>query len=190
MTIQTLERPVAAQLDPSEEHFRIESPHAGLSLFLRYLPPAHEVERDGRVVLYVHGGTFPSALSIAHRFGGWSWRDELCVAGFHAWALDFHGFGCLSDPYPEMASSADSTPPLGRAEDASRQLERAIRFVRARHRNARVSIIAHSWGTMVSGLLAGRCPDLIDRLVFFGPITWRPRTKDPVRLPAWRVVSL
>jgi len=89
-----------------------------------------------------------------------------------------------------MTSPAESAAPLGRAEEASRQLERAVRFIRGRHRNARISIIAHSWGTMVCGLLAGRCPDLLDRLVFFGPITWRPRTKDPVRLPAWRLISL
>jgi pimeloyl-ACP methyl ester carboxylesterase len=190
MTTQTLERPLAAKLDPREEHFRIASPHTGLSLFLRYLPPADEIERDGRIVVYVHGGTFPSGLSIAHRFDGWSWRDELCAAGFHVWALDFHGFGRLSDPYPEMALPAEAAPPLGRAADASRQLEHAVRFIRARHRGARVSIIAHSWGTMVSGLLAGRCPDLVDRLVFFGPITWRTRSKDPVRLPAWRLISL
>jgi pimeloyl-ACP methyl ester carboxylesterase len=191
MPTETLERPVAAaKLDSREEHFRIASSHAGLSLFLRYLPATHPVGAEDRVVLYVHGGTFPSALSIAHRFDGRSWRDELCAAGFHVWGLDFHGFGCLSDPYPEMALPADSGPPLGRAEDASRQLERAVRFIRARHRNARLSIIAHSWGSMVCGLLAGRCPDLFDRLVFFGAITWRPRTKEPVRLPAWRLISL
>jgi hypothetical protein len=28
-----------------------------------------------RVVLYVHGATFPSAVSIAHRFDGRSLRD-------------------------------------------------------------------------------------------------------------------
>jgi len=190
MTTQTLESPVATKLDPREEHFRIASPHAGLSLFLRYLPPAREAEGDGRIVLYVHGGTFPSGLSIAHRFDGWSWRDELCAAGFHVWALDFHGFGRLSDPYPEMASPAEGAPPLGRAADASRQLEHALCFIRARHGNARISIIAHSWGSIVSGLLAGRCPDLIDRLVFFGAIAWRVRSKDPVRLPAWRLISL
>jgi pimeloyl-ACP methyl ester carboxylesterase len=191
MPTETLERPVAAvKLDPREQHFRIASPHAGLSLFLRYLPPAHAAGIENRVVVYVHGGTFPSALSIAHRFDGRSWRDELCAAGFHVWGLDFHGFGCLSDPYPEMASSADRAPPLGRAEDASRQLEQAVRFIGARHRDTRISIIAHSWGSMVSGLLAGRCPDLIDRLVFFGPIAWRPRSKEPVRLPAWRLISL
>jgi pimeloyl-ACP methyl ester carboxylesterase len=189
MTTQTLERTATAKLDPREQHFRIPSPHAGLSLFLRYLPPAHEMSLEDRVVIYVHGGTFPSALSIAHRFDGRSWRDELCAAGFHVWALDFHGFGCLSDPYPQMAAPADRAPPLGRAGDASRQLEQAVRFIRTRH-GSPISLIAHSWGTVVSGLFAGRCPDLIDRLVFFGPITWRPRGKDPVRLPAWRLISL
>jgi hypothetical protein len=46
----------------------------------------------------VHGGTFSSGLSIAHRFDGGSWRDALSDAGFHVWGFDFHGFG-ESDPY-------------------------------------------------------------------------------------------
>ena len=54
------------KLDAREEHFRIPSHHDGLSLFLRYLLPFRETEPRGNVVLYVHGGTFPSALSIAH----------------------------------------------------------------------------------------------------------------------------
>src|SRR5476649_2561810 len=87
-----------AKLDPREEHHRIPSPHtpsphAELSLFLRYLAPARATSSLDRIVLYVHGGAFPSALSIAHRFDGRSWRDELCDAGFHVWGLDFHGFG-------------------------------------------------------------------------------------------------
>lgn len=190
MTTETLERVVAEKLDPREQHFRIPSPHAGLSLFLRYLPPTRDASLKDRVVLYVHGGTFPSALSIAHRFDGRSWRDELCAAGFHVWALDFHGFGRLSDPYPEMASPAERSPPLGRAEDASRQLEQAVRFIRAQRHLGQFAVIAHSWGSIVSGLLAGRCPELIDRLVFFGAIARRPRTADPVRLPGWRLISL
>ena len=66
----------APKLDPREVHFRAPSHHAELSLFLRYLPPACEAPPLGRVVLYVHGGTFPSALTMAHRFDGRSWRDE------------------------------------------------------------------------------------------------------------------
>jgi pimeloyl-ACP methyl ester carboxylesterase len=43
---------------------------------------------------------------------------------------------------------------------------------------------------MVAGRLAGRSPQLLDRLVLFAPITWRPKSTDPVRLPGWRLVSL
>jgi pimeloyl-ACP methyl ester carboxylesterase len=178
------------ELDPNEAHFCIPSHHAGLSLFLRYLPPTDATPPEGRTVLYVHGGTFPSALAMAHRFDGFSWRDALCAAGFHVWCLDFHGFGCFSDPYPEMAAPAEDHAPLGRAEDASLQLERSVRFICAHHGISRLSIIAHSWGTIVAGRFAGHYPECIDRLVFFGPIASRARRADPEQLPAWRLISL
>jgi len=174
-TIPTAHDP-GRKVDPREQHFRITSPIEALRLLLRYLPPTSPAEAPQRIALYVHGGTFPSALSIAHRFDGESWRDVLCSAGFHTWGLDFHGFGALSDPYPEMVGPADAHPPLGRVDSASRQLERAVRFICNYHRTPRISLIAHSWGTMVAGHLAGRCPELIERMVFFGAIAPRPAT--------------
>ena len=92
------------ELDPREERFRLPSPHRGLSLFLRSLAPNRGVEPLRHPVLYVHGGTFPSALSIAHRFDGRSWRDALCDEGFHVWGLDFHGFGAVAKPRPPTAA--------------------------------------------------------------------------------------
>jgi pimeloyl-ACP methyl ester carboxylesterase len=177
------------KLDPSEEHFRVPGPHDGLSLFLRYLPPRQDVAPDGRTVLYVHGGTFSSELSIAHRFDGHAWRDALCAAGFHVWGLDFHGFG-FSDAYPEMSEPADAHPPLGRAADCARQLEAAVRFICEHQGVPRVSIVAHSWGTIVSGAFAGHCPEFVDRLVFFGPIARREPRGERQRLPGWRLISL
>jgi pimeloyl-ACP methyl ester carboxylesterase len=182
--------PSLPKLDPREEHFRIASPVAGLTLFLRHLPPiAPHAGNTSKIVLYVHGGSFPSALSIAHRFDGRSWRDELVDAGFHVWGLDFQGFGA-SDPYPQMKEAAELNPVLGRAEEASQQLEQAVRFIREHHGVRAISIIAHSWGTIVAGRLSGRCPDLVDRLVFFGPIAWREKKGKPQNYLAWRLVSL
>ena len=187
----TAETLSAAKLDPHEEQFRIASPLPGMSLFLRHMAPATAAaQATNRVVLYVHGGTFPSALSIAHRFDGQSWRDALCAAGFHVWALDFHGFGCLSDAYPEMADPADAAPPLGRAEVASRQLEQAVRFICARHGIPQLSLIAHSWGCIVAGRFAARCPRLVERMAWFGPIAQRLPPAERVHLPAWRLISL
>jgi hypothetical protein len=79
----------AIQLDPREQHFRIPGPRKELSLFLRFLPARESGFQPRRAVLYVHGATFPSALSIAHRFDGASWRDALGEAGFDVWGLDF-----------------------------------------------------------------------------------------------------
>ena len=182
--------PPLSKLDPREQHFRIASPVAGLTLFLRYLPPkASSAGSTPRIVLYVHGGSFPSALSIAHRFDGRSWRDELVDAGFHVWGLDFQGFGG-SDRYRQMNEPAELNPVLGRAEEASQQVERAARFI-CEHLGVRaISIIAHSWGTIAAGRLAGRCPDLIERLVFFGPISRREKPAEPQTYHAWRLVSL
>ena len=113
MTNETLERPVVDRLDPQEQHFRIPSSRTGLSLFLRYLPPARDASREDRVVLYVHGGTFPSGLSIAHRFDSRSWRDELCGAGFHVWALDFRPPARKASGIAACASSATTACSTG-----------------------------------------------------------------------------
>jgi pimeloyl-ACP methyl ester carboxylesterase len=172
------------KIDPRETTVRIPSSNQGLHLFLRHLPPAEATPSRGPV-LYVHGGTFPSALSIAHRFDGRSWRDELSDAGFDVWGLDFHGFG-YSDPYPD----ADPHTPLGRTQEASRQLEQAVRFVLAHHARPNLSLIAHSWGSMVAGHFAARCPELVDRMVFFGPIARRAPSTDAPQLPPWRLITL
>jgi pimeloyl-ACP methyl ester carboxylesterase len=113
--------------------------------------------------------SFPSALSIAHRFDGHSWRDQLCHTGFDVWGLDFYGFGC-SDRYPEMNQPAESNPPLGQAQEIRRQTECAARFSCAQHAIPRISLIAHSGGTIGTALFAIRNPELVDRLVFFAPI--------------------
>jgi pimeloyl-ACP methyl ester carboxylesterase len=181
----------SAKLDPRERHFRVPGPLPGLSLFLRHLAPMTHDAHTAPIVLYVHGATFPSALSIAHRFDGRSWRDDLCAAGFHVWGLDFLGFG-ESDRYPEMAEPAGAHQPLGRAEIASEQIAAAVRFILDHHAAQRLSIIAHSWGTIAAARFAGEHPTLVDRLVLFGPIARRtpPGHEPPPSLPAWRVVSL
>src|SRR5437016_2496418 len=177
------------KLDPMEGHFRIPGPIGALRLFLRHLPPVRPTGLP-KAVLFVHGMSFPSAQSIAHRFDGRSWRDEFCEAGFQVWGLDFYGFG-YSDRYAEMSQPAESSPPLGQAEEASQQIECAARFICAQHGVPRISLIAHSGGTIATALFAIRNPDLVDRIVFFAPIARRePKNGSPPTFHAWRLISL
>src|ERR1700677_2919439 len=113
------------RLAEKEEHFFIPGPRSGMRLFLRLLASGTPLRGSRRAVLYVHGATFPSALSIAYRFDGRSWRDALCDAGFDVWGLDFHGFG-HSGRYPRMDEAADANTPLCLAEDAAAQLATAV----------------------------------------------------------------
>jgi pimeloyl-ACP methyl ester carboxylesterase len=176
------------RLDQREEVFLIPGPRDGMSIFLRRLGPLSTPRN--RSVLYVHGATFPSALSIAHRFDGRSWRDALCDAGFNVWGLDFYGFG-NSDRYPEMALAADSSGPLGLAAESADQLAIAVKFILEREGLATLSMISHSWGSIPAGRFAGSHPALIDRWVLFAPIARRePSRYTPTpSAPAWRMIS-
>ena len=174
-----------------EEHFFVPGPRAGMRLFLRRLASGIRSRDERRSVLYIHGATFPSALSVAHRFDGRSWRDALCDAGFDVWGLDFYGFG-YSDRYPEMEEPADENPPLCVAADAAAQIAAAVGFILQYDRLPSLSLIAHSWGSMAAGRFAGDHPALVERLVLFAPIARREPSGHASRPdgPAWRIVSV
>ena len=174
-------------LDPRERTFLIDSGCESLRLFLRRLGSATPVHGS---VMYLHGATFPSALSIAYRFGGRSWRDSLCDTGFDVWALDFLGFGG-SDRFPEMDDPAEAHGPLGLAANAVCQIEAAVRFILEHDGRARLSLITHSWGSMPAGLFVAKHPTLVDRIVMFAPLACReaPRYTPRPTLPAWKLVT-
>ena len=161
------------------------------NFFLRHLPPTASQAPEVRPVIYVHGATFPSALSIAHRFDGYSWRDALCDAGFDVWSFDFLGYG-YSDRYPEMSEPAGANSALCRAQDGSEQLEAAVRFILQHLAIPSLSIISHSWASMPTCRFAGRHPTMVDRIVLFAPIARRAprRYEGPPPAPAWRFVTI
>lgn len=182
--------PVSAQRAPKEETFRIPYGQSSLKLFIRHLPPAGgKTVSEGRVVLFIHGASFPSGLAAGFRFDGHSWMDDLSEAGFDVWALDFLGYGG-SDRYPEMSAPAGSNLPLGRAAEASKQIADTIRFITQKRKVAKVSLVAHSWGTMAAALFATQQPERIDRLVLFGPVTLRREVQNGAeKEPAWFYVT-
>jgi pimeloyl-ACP methyl ester carboxylesterase len=144
----------------------------------------------GPPVVYVHGATFPSALSAAYRFGGRSWMDDLAGHGFDAWAFDFAGFGG-SDRYPQMSGPRGGTP-LGPAPEAARQIARVVEHVVKATGFEKVSLIAHSWGTIAAGLYATQQPDRVEKFCLFAPIAERHMfgLPKPDIVGAWRLVTV
>lgn len=184
---------------PPEEGFLVPVDSSGLRVYLRHQAPSPRSRRsDLAPVLFVHGATFPSGLAAAFRFDGVSWMDHLAERGFDVWALDFLGYG-KSDRYPEMREPASAHPPLGRADVTARQVAAAVEFVASRSGrlavgspggSVRVSLLAHSWGTIPAGRYAGEHPERVARLVLFGPVARRDGPRDArVAEPAYVFVT-
>jgi len=167
----------------TQQTFRLPATITSPSLFVRRQP------RIGSpVVLYVHGATFPSALSAGFDFGGGSWMDDWHARGFDAWAFDFAGFG-ESDRYAAMSEPADRHPPLCRAPEAARQIAAVLDLIGRETGPKRVSLVAHSWGGAPAALAAIAQPKRIDRLVLFAPIARRIGGTVPASMPAWADIT-
>jgi pimeloyl-ACP methyl ester carboxylesterase len=167
----------------TQQTFRLPATVECPSLFIRRQPRV-----GGPAVLYVHGATFPSALSVGFDFGSGSWFDDWNRRGFDAWAFDFAGFG-ESGRYAAMAEPADRHPPLGRAPEAARQIASVLEWIRRETGQQRVSLVAHSWGGAPAALSAIAAPEAVDRLVLFAPIASRSGGTVAASLPAWADVT-
>lgn len=133
----------------------------------------HHERGPGPSVLYVHGATFPAALSMNYRMDGKSWADDLHSRGFDVWSFDFAGYGGSDRPAAIQLASVPRDKVPDRAPDAAHQIERVVRYIRDQSHHSRVSIIAHSWGTIPTGLFVGTRAEWVDRLVMFGPVAQR-----------------
>ena len=139
--------------------------------------------RAGHVV-YVHGATFPSELSVFFRFDGRSWADALAETGCSVWGFDFVGYG-RSSRYP-----AHSIEPCGRSTEALPQLLAVLQRIRSLNGRRPVTLLAHSWGATVAARAASDRPEWIDRLALFGPIVRREMPIPSPPLPALRPVNV
>jgi pimeloyl-ACP methyl ester carboxylesterase len=168
---------------------RVLTPVDGLSVAVHHQPPERDAPAEPRVVLYVHGATFASALSVFYRFDGVSWADTLARSGFHVYGFDQIGFGD-SDRYAEMAQPADANASLGRADGVAHQIHAVVEHIQRELGIARVNLVAHSWGTTAAALYATQHPGNIDRLVLFAPITARAgEAIAQPESPAWHLVT-
>lgn len=142
----------------------------------------------GDAVLYVHGATFPSALSVGWKMDGVSWLDHWQHAGLDAWALDFAGCGD-SDRPRVFDADALASPPFGRCADAAAQIGVALRHIREARPGAPIHVVAHSWGTLPAQQAAIDHPELVSRLVLFGPVATREGPRDDAPAPAWSLID-
>lgn len=158
------------------DDFHIPSKAAGIELFVRNKRvKGAEAFPSDRVVLFVHGVTFPSEATFDLALDGQSWMDFIARAGYDVYLIDVRGYGASTRP-AAMSEPPDRNPPVATLTEAVDDVDAAVDFIRRRRQIERVGLIGWSWGTVITGRYAATRGEKVDRLVLYAPV-WQRRTE-------------
>jgi pimeloyl-ACP methyl ester carboxylesterase len=168
--------------DLDVESYLIPSADAGIELYVRNKRPAGMTTfAPEKILLYVHGATYPSETAFDLPIEGASMMDLIAARGYDVYLVDIRGYGRSTRP-PEMSPPPEANPPIVSTEIAVRDFGAAVDHVRKRRSAARINLMGWSWGTAIAGQYTSLNNDKVMRLVLFAPL-WIFR-KDAVIAPA------
>lgn len=142
------------------------------------------VGNDGKVILLIHGSTFPASVAFDLDFPGASLMRSMALAGWDVFAVDLEGYGESSRP-PSMeypALFADDPAPVGPAISLA-NVHRTVEFIKNLRLIERVHLLGWSAGAMNEvPSYAINYPENTARIVLMGT-SWRgwPATEDENR---------
>jgi pimeloyl-ACP methyl ester carboxylesterase len=93
--------------------------------------------------------------------------DYVAERGFDAFTLDIRGFGRSTRP-PEMKEPVGQNLPLVRADQAMRDIDAAIDYIRSKRKVDKINLIGWSIGASWCALYTTLHPEKVNKLVMFG----------------------
>jgi pimeloyl-ACP methyl ester carboxylesterase len=158
------------------ETFMIPALDPGIQLHVRNKRPAgRDSFGPDRIVLFVHGATFPSDAGFDVDLPGGRWMDFVAGRGFDAYFVDVRGYGRSTRP-AAMDQPPASNPPFADTRDAVRDVSAAVDFILKRRGVSKINVVGWSWGTTIMGGYAAENPAKVEKLV----LTRRCGTAGPV----------
>ncbi len=172
---------------PKMEEHLIPSDTAGIQLYLRN--KRMESVEPSRILLFVHGSTYPAETSFDLPLGGTSLMDFLARDGWDVWLVDLRGYGRSTRP-PEMDQPPGANPPLVTTDVAVQDVGSAVDFILGQRKAPRLSLMGWSWGTTIMAAYTVRNPDKVAKLVLYAP-QWLRTTPSLISGEgAYRMVSM
>jgi pimeloyl-ACP methyl ester carboxylesterase len=174
------------------EEFMIPAVDQSIRLYTRNKRPATMSRfSEDRIVLFVHGATYPASTAFDLPLNGMSWMDYMARNGLDVYLLDLRGYGRSTRP-PEMDQPAHKNPPLTSTEVAVRDVSAAVDFIRKRRGVEKISLVGWSWGTSIMATYTSRNNDKVNKLVLYAP-QWIRTTESPTGgsgpIGAYRIVQ-
>jgi pimeloyl-ACP methyl ester carboxylesterase len=175
------------------EEFMVASGDPGISLYVRN-KHAEGVSRfpAEKILLYVHGATYPSETAFDLPLNGLSWMEYIAQRGYDVYLVDVRGYGRSTRP-PEMEQPAAENEPIVHTSTAVKDVASAVDFIRKRRGVDKINLLGWSWGTSIMGWYTAQNNAKVNKLVLYAPQWIRTTaslvTTAPGKLAAYRTVS-
>ncbi|MBV8033314.1 MAG: alpha/beta fold hydrolase [Betaproteobacteria bacterium] len=160
------------------ETFMIPAADPGIQLHVRN---RHVAGQDSyapeKIVLMVHGATYPSETGFDIDLPGGSWMEYMAKRGYDVYSVDVRGYGRSTRP-AAMEQPPASNPPFADTQDAIRDVGSAVDFILKRRGVQKINLIGWSWGTTIMGGYTAQNNAKVDRLVLYAPL-WLLREPPP-----------
>jgi pimeloyl-ACP methyl ester carboxylesterase len=180
-----------AKLDA--ESYQIPSADPGIALYIRNKHPAGVTSfTPDKILLYVHGATYPAETSFDLPLGGRSMMDYIAQHGYDVYLVDVRGYGGSTKP-PEMDAPPADHKPIVDTPTAARDVGAAVDHILQKRGVGKIDLMGWSWGTAIMGLYTSTHNDKVNRLVLYAP-AWTFTTRPAIGggeapLGAYRTVS-
>jgi pimeloyl-ACP methyl ester carboxylesterase len=174
------------------EEFMIPAADPGINLYVRNKHPEGMTNfQADKIVLFMHGSTYPSEAGFDMKLNGMSWMDFIAMHGFDVYMVDVRGYGKSTRP-PEMDRPAAENEPIVLTATAVKDFSAAVNFILKRRDVSKINILGWSFGTTVVGWYTAQNNDKVNKLVLYAP-KWLRKTASLMdagsKLGAYRIVS-
>jgi pimeloyl-ACP methyl ester carboxylesterase len=179
----------APKVKIASETFFIDAIDPGIKLHVRN---KHVVGKKTfapeKVVLFVHGATYPSETAFDIALPGGSWMDYAAERGYDTYFVDVRGYGRSTRP-ASMDVPPEQNPAFADTVDAIKDVSAAVDFIRKRRNVDKINLVGWSWGTNIMGGFTARNNDKVVKLVLYAPL-WLLKEPPPFSgTGAYRVVT-
>jgi pimeloyl-ACP methyl ester carboxylesterase len=175
------------------EEFMVPALDPGIELYVRNRHPAGVTRfAPERILLFVHGATYPAETTFDQVLGGISMMQFIAQRGYDVYLVDVRGYGRSTRP-AEMDQPADQNPPIARTETAVKDVGAAVDFILKRRGVSKISLMGWSWGTAIMGWYTTQNNEKVHKLVLYAPrwLANAPSLVDSGRaLGAYRTVAI
>ena len=157
----------------------IPSTDTSIQLYVREKRPADLTHfHSDRVLLFVHGATYPAETAFDLPLGGISMMEWIAQRGWDVWLVDVRGYGGSTRP-PQMDRPAQENQPIVDTATAARDVGAAVAHIMQKRGVPKINLMGWSWGTSIMGSYTAEHNDQVARLVLYAP-QWISNSPSPV----------